>query len=244
MKKIGILLASLLLASCAELSAFLQNNGLGDLSNIGEVAKTLTDGDIANGLKEALNKGVTEQVSKLTATDGFNKNDLVRIALPEELQMVDSGLRKIGMGKLADEGITALNRAAEDAVGRSTPIFVDAIKGMSFTDAKNILMGADDSATQYLKSTTNTKLYDEFNPEIKASFDRVGANKVWSNIIAKYNSIPFVNKVNPDLTDYVTSQALSGVYTMIAVEEGNIRNDFSSRTSNLLKEVFALQDKK
>lgn len=235
------MLLSLMLISCAELTAFLQDN---DFSNLGNVAKTLTEKDIANGLKEALNQGVSEQVSKLTAMDGFNKNDLVRIALPEELQIVDSGLRKFGMGKLADDGIVALNRAAEDAVGRSTPIFVNAITNMSFSDAKNILMGEQDSATQYLKSNTNEQLYDEFNPEIRASFDRVGANKVWSNIISKYNAIPLVKKVNPDLTDYVTSQALNGVYTMIAVEEGNIRNDFSARTSNLLKDVFALQDKK
>jgi len=143
---------------------------------------------------------------------------------------------------LADSGIKALNRAAEDAVKTSTPIFVDAVKGMSFADAKNILLGEQNAATTYLQGKTNTSLYSQFNPVIKNSFGKVGADKVWSNIINKYNSIPFANKVNPDLTDYVTNQALKGVFTMIAVEEKGIREKASLRTSSLLKQVFALQD--
>ena len=200
--------------------------------------------DIAGGLKEALNNGITKQVSKLTATDGFYKNAAVKILLPEELQKVDKGLRSIGLSSLADEGLKVLNRAAEDAVKEATPIFVDAVKGMTFTDAKNILMGNQNSATTYLQNSTTTALYGKFNPVIKNSFSKVGADKVWANIISKYNSIPLVKKVNPDLTDYTTTKALEGVFKMVAVEEKNIRTDLNARSSDLLKKVFALQDKK
>jgi len=200
--------------------------------------------DIASGLKEALNNGISKQVTKLTATDGFYKNQMVKILLPEELKKVDSGLRKIGLGSLADEGLKAMNRTAEDAVKTATPIFVDAVKGMTFTDARNILMGNENAATLYLQNSTSTALYGKFNPVIKNSFSKVGADKVWTNIITKYNSIPFVQKVNPDLTDYVTNQAMNGVFKMVAVEEKNIRTNLASRTSELLKRVFAIQDKK
>jgi hypothetical protein len=200
--------------------------------------------DIASGLKEALDKGISKQVTKLTATDGFYKNEAVKILMPDELQKVDATLRKIGLSSLADEGIKVLNRAAEDAVKEATPIFVSAVKNMSINDAKTILLGNESAATTYLQSSTTTSLYSKFNPVIKESFSKVGADAIWSNIIAKYNNIPFVKKVNPDLTDYTTNQALAGVFKMIAVEEKTIRSDISSRTSPLLKKVFAMQDKK
>jgi len=206
--------------------------------------KALSDLDISTGLKEALNKGIEKQVTKLTAVDGFNKNEMVKILLPEELQKVDKTLRKIGLSSLADEGITMLNRAAEDAVKEATPIFVAAVKNMSFVDAKNILMGNESAATTYLQTSTNTPLYAKFNPVIQSSFAKVGADKVWARIIKKYNDIPLVAKVNPDLTDYTTNKALEGVFKMIAVEEKIIRTDLNARTSNVLKNVFAKQDKK
>lgn len=200
--------------------------------------------DIAGGLKEALNEGVSKQVSKLTAVDGFYKNELVKILLPQELQKVDRTLRKFGMSNLADEGLLLLNRAAETAVKQSTPIFVDAIKNIKFEDAKNILMGNENAATTYLQVQTNVALYSKFSPTIKESLSNVGADAVWSNLISRYNAIPLVNKVNPDLTDYVTNQALAGVFKMITTEEKNIRTNINSRSSVLLQRVFGLQDKK
>ena len=235
MKKVLILAMAISLSGCAEMQQVLSQ--LPQTQTIGGV-------DIAGGLKEALNNGISKQVTKLTATDGFYKNQAVKILLPEELKKVDSGLRKIGLGSLADEGIKVLNRAAEDAVKEATPIFVDAVKNMSFTDAKNILMGNENSATTYLQNSTSTALYGKFNPVIQNSFSKVGADKVWTNIINKYNSIPLVKKVNPDLTDYVTNQAMNGVFKMVAVEEKNIRTNLNSRTSVLLQKVFAMQDKK
>jgi hypothetical protein len=200
--------------------------------------------DIASGLKEALQNGVSKQVTKLTAVDGFYKNELVKIILPEELQKVDKTLREMGMSKLANDGIKSLNRAAEDAVKEATPIFADAITGISFTDAKTILMGNESSATDYLKSSTSSALYSKFSPVIQKSIGKVGADKIWATIIKKYNAIPLVSKVNPDLTDYVTNKSMDGVFKMIAVEEKNIRTNFNSRTSETLKKVFELQDKK
>ena len=202
----------------------------------------ISNAEIANGLREALNNGIEKQVSKLTREDGFFKNELVKILLPEELQKVDKTLRDIGLGNLADEGLKILNRAAEDAVGEATPIFVNAVKGITFADARNILLGGDEAATQYLSSTTRRPLYDKFNPVIKNSFAKVGADQIWNDLINKYNSLPLTNDVNPDLTDYVTREALKGVYTMIAIEEKEIRNKVNSRTTVLLKKVFALQD--
>lgn len=221
------------LTSCAELQQVAS-----------QFPQTTSGIDIGAGLKEALNNGISKQVSKLTEVDGFYKNEAVKILMPEELQKVDKALRKVGLSSLADDGIKMLNRAAEDAVKESTPIFVDAVKNMSFTDAKNILMGNESAATTYLETTTTTPLYAKFNPVIKNSFNKVGADKVWANIISKYNKIPFVTKVNPDLTDYTTNKALEGVFKMIAVEEKNIRTNLNSRTSSLLQQVFAMQDKK
>ncbi|WP_283637042.1 DUF4197 domain-containing protein [Aquaticitalea lipolytica] len=202
----------------------------------------LSNADIAAGLREALDFGIEKQVSKLTQKDGFYKNELVKILLPEELQKVDKGLRDIGLSNLADEGLKVLNRAAEDAVKEATPIFVNAVKDITFSDAKNILLGQDDAATQYLTSKTQTALYDKFHPVINNSFSKVGADQIWANLINKYNAIPFTTDVNPDLTNYVTTEALKGVYTMIAVEEKEIRDKVSSRSTDLLKKVFALQD--
>lgn len=198
--------------------------------------------EIAQGLREALNMGIEKQVNKLALENGFFRNELVKILLPEELQKVDKTLRDVGLGNLADEGLRIINRAAEDAVGEATPIFVDAVKGITFNDARQILLGSNNAATQYLENSTKTQLYNKFNPIIKNSFQKVGADQIWSNIITRYNNLPLTNDVNPDLTDYTTNQALEGVYTMIAVEEQEIRTKISSRTTDLLKKVFALQD--
>lgn len=202
----------------------------------------ITNDQIAGGLKEALNSGITNQVTKLAVQDGFYKNELTKILLPEELQKVDNTLRKIGLSKLADEGLKVLNRAAEDAVSEAIPVFVDAIKGMTFTDAKNILLGDKNAATTFLQTATSEALYQKFNPIINNSFKKVGADIIWKDLITKYNNLPLTNDVNPDLTDYVTGEALKGVFTMVEVEEKEIRANVAKRSTDLLKRVFALQD--
>ena len=238
MKKFLILLILLPVISNAQFKNILKKSSetaTGILNKNGKV-------DIAAGLKEALNKGITEQVSKLTQVDGFYKNELVKIVMPEELTKVDKTLRKLGMGSLADDGIKALNRAAEDAVKEATPVFVNAIKNIKIADAKTILMGNKNAATTYLQQSTNKELYTKFLPVVQQSIGKVGADKIWNGIIQKYNTVPLVSKINPDLNDYVTNKALEGVFKMIAIEEKNIRTDLQSRTSTVLKKVFAMQD--
>ena len=232
-KHFFLILLTITLASCAELQQVVNQ-----LPQTGTISNT----DIASGLRQALDLGIDKQVTKLTQKDGFFKNELVKILLPEELQKVDKTLRNIGLGNLADEGLKILNRAAEDAVKEATPIFINAVKDITFNDAKNILLGNDNAATQYLTTRTQSQLYEKFKPVINSSFSKVGADKIWTNLIDKYNKLPLTNNVNPDLTDYVTNEALKGIYTMIAVEEKEIRNKVSSRTTSLLKKVFALQD--
>ncbi|WP_196889633.1 DUF4197 domain-containing protein [Aureivirga sp. CE67] len=237
--KVGALALVLSFASCAELQQAANNLPKDILSQ----SQELTSTQIGNGLKEALEKGVRVEVSKLAMEKGFYNNPVAKINLPKDLQKVDSKLRDIGLGNVADKGIEKLNEAASEAVKEATPIFVEAIKGMSFQDAKKILLGNDDAATLYLESKTEVSLQSKFEPIIKKSFDKVGANDIWETIIKKYNAIPFADDINPDLTDYVTKEALKGVYKMIAIEELKIREDVKERTSDLMKKVFALQDK-
>ncbi|SDH69819.1 DUF4197 domain-containing protein [Myroides phaeus] len=204
---------------------------------------SLSQDKAANGLKEALTKGITDQVSTLTQKDGFFKNELVKILLPEEIQKVDKTLRKIGMGSLADQGLLLLNRAAESAVKEATPIFLDAVQNISFNDAKNILIGGESAATDYLQTNTKTALYKKFSPVINESLATVGADKVWETIFSTYNNLPLVSPVNTDLTDYVTNETMSGVFKMIAVEENKIRaNSGLARNTKLLQDVFSIQD--
>ena len=232
MKKYLLLLILPLFSGCAELQEISgQLPGYG-ISNI----------EIASGLRQALDMGIDKQVTKLTQEDGFFRNELVRIGLPPELQKVDKTLRDVGLGSLADEGLKVLNRAAEDAVKEATPIFVNAVKEITFNDARNILLGSNTAATNYLSDKTTTQLYSKFNPVIQNSLERVGANRVWTNIINRYNALPLTADVNPDLTDYVTDEALKGVFTMIAIEEQQIRESVAARTTPLLQRVFALQD--
>lgn len=240
MKRIILLLLLCPIASQAQLNEIIKT--------VSEKSTTITKYtgtvDISAGLKEALNKGITEQVSQLTAIDGFYKNEAVKILMPQELAKVDKTLRKMGLSKLADEGILLMNRAAEDAVKEATPIFISAIKNLTIDDAKNILLGKNDAATLYLQTKTTTELYAKFKPVVQESIGKVGADVVWTAIMNKYNSVPFVSKINPDITDYVTDKALEGVFKMIAVEELSIRENLNARTSNTLKEVFELQDNK
>ena len=231
MKKIFILAVIFIFYSCAELQTIAS-----------QLPQTTTNSEISAGLKQALEFGIEKEVTSLAKKDGFFSNELVRIGLPAELQKVDKTLRDVGLDALADEGLKVLNRAAEDAVSEAIPVFVDAVKGMTFTDARNILFGADNAATVYLSNRTEQELYNRFNPIISNSLEKVGASKVWQNIIQKYNSLPITSNVNPDLPDYVTHEALDGVFLMIAKEEESIRNNFAARTTDLLKRVFAMQD--
>lgn len=204
---------------------------------------SLTSTQISSGLKEALNLGVNEGVKKLGVTDGFLKNEAVKILMPEKLKKIDTTLRTLGMGSLADQGVKLLNRAAEDAVVEAAPIFTKAITSMTITDAKNILLGSDNAATSYLQDKTQSQLFNAFQPKVKASLGKVGADKVWTNLISKYNTLTG-QAVSTDLNEYVTNETINGVFKMVAEKESGIRNNSVMRTTSLLQKVFGAQDGK
>lgn len=198
--------------------------------------------EIGQGLKEALGKGVTKGVNELSATDGYYKS-IYKILLPEEARRVTEKLKVVpGFTNLENELLEKINRGAEDAAKSAGSIFLTAIRNMTFQDAANILMGADNAATQYLHKTTYTPLYNQFNPKIVASLNKIGANDLYRKAADAYNKIPLVSKVNNDLGDYVTTEALKGLFAKIEIEESNIRRNPVARTSSLLRKVFSKQD--
>ncbi len=199
----------------------------------------LSQTDITNGLREALNVGAKNATSKLAVTNGFFGNALVKVLMPPEAKKVENTLREIGMGSYVDKAILAMNRAAEDASTQALPIFLNAVKGMSIQDGVSILKGSNDAATQYLKSKTSAQLTSAFKPVISASLDKVNATKYWAEVFNIYNKLPTTfNKVNPDLAGYVTERALSGVFLYIAEEETKIRQNPAAQVTDLLKKVF------
>lgn len=220
-------------SSCAELQGVLEQF---------PKSKEPNNAVMASGLREALSLGIDRQVQKLTKKNGFFQNELVKILLPDELKKVDKALRNIGLGKVADEGLKVINRAAEDAVKEATPIFVSAIRNITIHDAKSILLGGDNAATDYLKRQTRPALLEKFRPVIDSSLSKVGADKIWNNLTQRYNNLPFTSPVTTDLSAYVTDETLKGVYKAIGVEERNIRKNINSRTTALLRQVFAIQD--
>lgn len=222
----------------------LQAQNIGNLfkkvTSIAEQSQTgLSSGDIANGLKEALQKGAQTGAAKLSSPGGFLENAALKIIMPPEAQKIESTLRKLGFNQLMDDMIVSMNRAAEDACKTAVPIFTTAIREMTITDGINILRGSDTSATSYLRTKTNTALAQSFSPIIKTSLDKVNATKYWEKIITTYNSVPLIGKkMNPDLVVYVTDKSLSGIYTEIATQEKDIRNNQAARTSDVLRKVF------
>ncbi len=211
----------------------------------GSGVAALSNEDIGNGLKEALNAGVGKAVTSLSGLDGYYKSALYKILIPEDMRNVVSKLKMLPtFGNIENELMEKMNRGAEKAAVKAKPIFVHAITSLSFSDAMNILMGEKNAATQYLNTTTNAALYKEFNPVISSSLAEVGATKYWADCVNAYNKIPLVKKANPDLTDYVTKEALKGMFGMVAEKELELRNTPALRNTELLKKVFAKQDKR
>ncbi len=208
-----------------------------------QVLSEPTSAEIGSGLKQALEFGINEGATLLSQRDGYLKS-AYKILLPEEARRVTNRLKIIpGFSDLENVIVEKLNHAAEDAAKSAAPIFVDAIKEMTFDDALNILLGPKDAATQYLHTKTYSPLYQKFQPVIIASLNKFNAIQYWADAINAYNKIPLVEKVNPKLDEYVTEKALDGLFSMVAQKELVIRTDVSSRTTDLLKKVFAKQDK-
>ena len=201
----------------------------------------LTTAEVAEGLKEALIKGISTGSDLASQVDGYFKNPEIKIPFPPEVKKVEDKLRQIGLGNEVDKFVMTLNRGAEDAAREARPIFITAIKSMTIQDAWGILKGEQDAATQYLKRTTTPQLKEKFKPVIQNSLNKVSATKYYGDIVNTYNKIPFTDDVNPNLDDYATDKAIEGLFTLIAREEKNIRQDPVARTTELLKKVFGAQ---
>jgi hypothetical protein len=197
-----------------------------------------TEAEAGGGIKEALNKGISSAVSHLNKPDAFFKSEIYKVLFPPEAQKMEKTLRDMGMGKMADDAIEAINRGAEDAVGFAAPIFVDAIKQMTITDALKLVSGGKNSITEYFRSKTSAKLKEAFIPVINSSLEKTNATKYYGDAVTRYNKVPFVKKINPDLADHVADKTLFALFDRIGVEEANIRNNPAARTSELLKKVF------
>lgn len=200
---------------------------------------TITQTEAAQGIREALDQGVGQGISLLNKQDGFFGNQAYKLFLPKEAQRIENTLRQIGMGSLVDKAILQINRSAEDAVGYARPIFVDAIKQMTISDALTIIKGQRDAATQYFREKTTAKLIAAFTPIIKSSLDKFSATKYYGDMINTYNGFPTtLNKLNPDLPSYVVDKAVNALFDQIAQEEANIRANPAARTTEILKRVF------
>lgn len=241
MKKIVYLVAVIIAGNSFSTFAQIPNlkKGLEKVATVKPGSTSLTEDEVARGLKEALNNGIEKGVSQLSKADGYFKDPQIKIPMPAEAKQVEEKLRKLGQGKKVDDAVESINRAAEDAASASKDLFVAAIKNLTLTDVMNILHGKDDAATTYLSSNTRNALVEKFKPIISNSLDKVGATRYWSLVFTTYNAIPLVQKVNPDLVEYATNKAIDGLFIQIAKEELAIRQNPAARVSDLLKKVFA-----
>jgi hypothetical protein len=229
MKKYLFLLLFFPLSSCDTARQILEGVG----TNTGG----LTTAEIASGLKEALSVGTNNGTSRLSSLDGFFANAAIKILMPPEAQKVESTLRSVGLGNVVDKAVLAMNRAAEDAAKTAGTIFLNSIRQMTITDAVNILRGGNTAATSYFKQKTTDALLNAFRPSIENALTRVNATKYWNDVFTVYNQFS-TNKVNTDLTAYVTQRAVDGIFYEIGQEEMRIRQNPAARVTDLLKRVF------
>jgi len=230
MKKIiySLSLIAILFNSCDTLSQLPIKTGNG-----------VTEAEAGQGIKEALSQGLVNAVLKLNKEDGFFKDALYKVLLPPEAKKIENTLRSLGLNSMVDKAILQINRAAEDAAGTAKPIFIDAVKSMSISDAIGLIKNGDTSATHFFRVKTTEKLIAAFLPVIKASLDKVDATKYYGDMVNKYNSLPTTfKKLNPDLPGCVTDRATFALFDLVGHEEKNIRQNVTARSTDLLKKVF------
>ncbi len=228
------LLAGALLfgVACAEMSQI----DLGPLRGI--LDAPLSEGEIARGLKEALQVGTDRATSTLSAKGGFSNNPRLRLGLPDEMQGLASALRAVGLGGRVDALEDKMNEAAEAAAGEAVPVFTAAITSMTVRDAFAILNGDDDAATTYFEARTSDELRARFSPVVNGAMREVGVYSSLQDVLKAYAALPFSKPPAPDLGDYVTNAALSGLFQTLAEEEKKIREDPAARSTELLRQVF------
>ncbi|QSS97591.1 DUF4197 domain-containing protein [Psychroflexus sp. ALD_RP9] len=225
---------------CLILCTFTTFAQFGRLKDVisGDESINFTEQQAVEAIKTTLENGVRKEVKKLTVKNGFLNNELAKIGFPENIKNVERKLRAVGLDNLVDKAVASLNHTAEEATKEAIPIFTDAITNIKVEDGINIIKGNESAATTYLKQKTYQQLYNKMSPIVSVKFKSVKADAIWSQLTTKYNRLPFTKDVNPDLIDYVTSQALEGVFKSIAKEELDIRNELSARTSDILRTVF------
>ena len=203
-----------------------------------QTSMPLTTSEIVQGLKEALKVGTNNAVTALNIENGFYGNPLFKIPFPEEVKVVEEKLRAVGLDKIVDDFILNMNRGAEKAVSKAGPIFMNAIKEMTFDDARNILKGPDNAATEYFRNKTSTELSNAFEPGVQETLDQMHVTKYWSDVMTAYNKIPFTRSVETNLAKYVTEKTVKGVFHNLAKEEKLIRSDPKARVTEILRRVF------
>lgn len=215
------------------------NSNTKPTNTVTNTVTNFTNAEAASAIKEALSKGVTAGVNKVSVLDGYFKNEMIKILFPPQAREAETTLRKIGLGSMIDNVVKSMNRAAEDAAKQAGPIFLNAIKQMTINDAVNIVANQQkDAATRFLEKNTTEQLVLSFKPSIKSALDKTLATKYWSDVTTRYNRIPFVRKVDTDLPDYVTRKAISGLFYMVAQEEMKIRKDPKAAASSIIEKVF------
>ena len=199
----------------------------------------VTQAEAGEGIRQALNQGLVKAVLQLNKEDGFFKDAFYKILLPPDAKKIENTLRDLGMGKMVDKAILQINRGAEDAAGYAKPIFIDAIKSMTLSDAIGLVRNGDTSATHFFRVKTTDKLIAAFLPVIITSLNNVQATKYYSEIVERYNNFPTTfKKINPDLPGYVAGRAVEAMFDLVGKEELNIRTNFAARTTDILKKVF------
>ncbi|MCC7331499.1 MAG: DUF4197 domain-containing protein [Flavobacteriales bacterium] len=222
------------LTSCRDMTSVMEQVN----SVTGTSSPALTNDEVISGLREALTVGTNNSTNLTSKLDGFYKNPEIFIPFPAEAIKVKNKVEELGMKKQVDEFVLTLNRAAEKASIEAAPIFINAVKEMTIADGFAILKGNDNAATQYLREKTSASLKIKFNPIVKNAIEQVEVTKYWNPVINTYNKIPFIEKMNPNLEDYITTKAMDGLFLMIEKEEAKIRKDPMARVTDLLKKVF------
>jgi len=214
-------------------------SGCDVISNLPGTGTGVTEAEAGEGIKEALGQGLVKAVLQLNKEDGFFKDAFYKILMPPDAKKIENTLRDLGMGKMVDKAILQINRAAEDAAGFAKPIFVDAIKSMTISDAIGLIKNGDTSATHFFRVKTTEKLFNAFQPVIKSSLDKVDATKYYGDVVSTYNNFPTTfKKINPDLPGFVTDRAIHALFDLVGKEEINIRQNITARTTELLRKVF------
>ncbi len=226
---------------CLLFTGILQANVFDAITeSISRAGQSNLDNDvIISGLKEALSIGAEKAVQSVSRKDGFFGNEIIKIIMPEKMQNVVTVLNKLGLNKQVDEFVMSMNRAAEKAAPEAASILVDSVKEMSIQDAQEILAGNETAATTYFKEKTTGKLHGAFKPIISSAMNEVGVTKMYKDLISTYSSVPFTQMISVDLDDYVTDNALEGLFYMLGEEEKKIRKDPAARVTELLQTVFS-----